>query len=102
MNWPDFCKKVVELSDKLQKLDSELEHGERFGNAFRREHGGEIKSNDYELYFWDSFEGNRKHFGVPRKIMAKAINEAKSDLFEQIHEVENELLVLVQEQANES
>ncbi|MGM0282656.1 MULTISPECIES: hypothetical protein [unclassified Enterococcus] len=102
MNWPDFCKKVSELSDKLKKLDSELEHGERFGDAFRREHGGEIKSSDCELCFWDAFEGNNKHFGVPRKIMAKAINEAKSDLFEQIHEVENELLVLVQEQANES
>ncbi|MDO7872682.1 MULTISPECIES: hypothetical protein [Enterococcus] len=102
MNWPDFCKKVSELSDKLQKLDSELEHGENFNDAFRREHGGEIKSNDYELYFWDSFEGNKKYFGVPRKIMAKAINDAKADLFEQIYEVENELLMLVQEQANEN
>ncbi|MET3092084.1 hypothetical protein [Enterococcus casseliflavus] len=102
MNWPDFCKKVSELSDELQKLDSELEHGERFGDAFRREHGGEIKSNNYELYFWDSFEGNKKYFGVPRKVMAKAINDAKADLFEQIYEVENELLVLVQEQANEN
>ena len=102
MNWPDFCKKVSELSDKLQKLDSELEHGEKFNDAFRREHGAEIKSNNYELYFWDSFEGNKKYFGVPRKIMAKAINDAKADLFEQIYEVENELLVLVQEQANEN
>ena len=102
MNWPDFCKKVSELSDKLQKLDSELEHGENFNDAFRREHGGEIKSKNYELYFWDSFEGNKKYFGVPRKIMAKAINDAKADLFEQIYEVENELLVLVQEQANEN
>ena len=102
MNWPDFCKKVSELSDKLQKLDSELEHGENFGDTLRREYGGEIKSSSYELCFWDAFEGNKKHFGVPRKIMEKAINDAKADLFEQIYEVENELLVLVQEQVNEN
>ena len=102
MNWLDFCKKVSELSDKLEKLDSELEHGENFGDALRREYGGEIKSSSYELCFWDAFEGNKKHFCVPRKILEKAINDAKADLFEQIYEVENELLVLVQEQANES
>lgn len=100
MNWPEFCKKVAELSDKLQELNSELERGERFGKAFLREQGGKIKSIDYELYFWDSFEGNRKYFGVPRKILAKAINDAKSNLFERILEVENDLLALAEEQVN--